>query len=450
MKGFATLRSGGLQLKGSATGAVQGAIRSAVIPSIAVFPLLQHTGAPAESLVSPGDRVREGMVIARASGRISAPVHSSIPGVVTMQRNVRLPNGERSNAIFVKLEGEFDRFGTSAAIPSGGATLEAEDLLGRLLDNGLVTLDSDAVPLHVLWKLPKGKRVERLVVSALNDEPFLSVEHRLSVERPEAIARGLSIAAKILRPASIIYVAEPANLDEDQESGLAGMLRSVAAEEGVDFSQVTIGNRYPRGEQRELVRAVTEEKVPPGTSPLNVGIFVTNASTLVAVSDAVLGGKPLIERYVTVAGGALTEPATLRVRIGTPVRDLIEECGGFREIPERIVIGGSLTGSVVYDLDTPVMKNTTAVLALTRRESLPGERAPCISCGRCLIACPEGLNPTKLFNEIEHGRYGNAVAAGLLDCSECGSCSFVCPSRIPLLHGMRLGKRMLRSEEMAE
>jgi electron transport complex protein RnfC len=439
MKGFAILRNGGLQLRNLST--ETGGIRNAVIPSIAVFPLLQHSGSPAECIVSVGDRVREGMMIARSSGPLSVPIHSSIPGVVTGRRPVRLPNGEYSDAVVIKLEGEFARLSGVPAYSVGESS--REELLDRMEERGLVTLDSDAVPLHALWKLPRGKHIDRLIVSTLNDEPYLSVESQLAVEHKEVLVEGFALALRVLRPRKIVYVSEKEPID-GEKSEIAETLDRAAAAEGIPFEAATVGSRYPRGERRELVRVVTGRRVPPGASILDLGVLVTNASTLVALREAVLGGKPLIERYVSVRGGAVSMPTTLRVRIGTRVQDLLEECGGFSELPDRIIVGGPLSGAVIYDLDTPVMKNTSAILALTHREVNGGSRMPCINCGRCLTSCPEGLNAIGMYQSIERGRFDRTIAAKLSECTECGCCGVVCPSHIPLLHGLRLGKRMVR------
>jgi len=440
MKSIATLRNGGLTLREPSTGTASGPIRNAVIPSIGVFPLQQHSGVPAVAVVSVGDRVREGMLIAKATDTVSSPVHSSIPGVVSGFRTVRLPNGERSEAIVVTLEGEFERLGVSDPGTGHGKSAGRSELLGRLLELGVVSLDSNGIPLQVHWKVPRGKRVETLIVSALSDEPYVTVERRLAVERRAAFAEGLAYAASILKPRSIVF-AEDA--DDNEANEVAGSLEEVAGRAGIAFSQVRIGPRYPRGEQRELVRITTGRTIPAGTPITDLAVTVTNVSTLVAVRDALSGGKPLIERYITVAGGALMNPSLLRVRIGTRIRDLIDECGGFRDVPDRVVVGGPLTGSIVYDLDTPVTKNMNAVIALSKRETDGEDRTPCISCGRCLSVCPEGLNPSRIFKEIEHGHYERAAAAGLMECTECGACSFVCPSHIPLLYGLRQGKRRL-------
>lgn len=447
MKGYATLRSGGLTLRSPAA-PTEGEIRTAVLPSVAILPLLQHAGSPARPCVEVGDRVREGMKIAEAHGTISASLHSSIPGVVISRRKVRLANGEHSEAVVVKLEGAFERLGRNPLSADEGGSLGRDDLLARLEELGLVSLDKQALPLHLLWRAPRGRKIERLLVSALDPEPLLGVESRLAVERAGALAEGLSVALRILEPRTVLFVTE------QHAKGEAAVerkrLEEVCAASGVDFSQVFVAPRYPRSDYREILRLATKRRISPEVALSDLGIAATNVSTLVGVRDAVLGGKPLIERCVTVAGGAIREPATLRVRLGTRISDLIEECGGFRDIPERVVMGGPLTGSPVYDLETPVMKTTTAVLALTKREVGSGAQAPCISCGRCLTACPEGLNPTALFHEVDHGSLEKAASMGLMSCSECGGCSFVCPSHIPLLEGLKRGRQAFGRLEAGE
>lgn len=440
MRSIATLRKGGLKLRPSLSGLAQGPVRNAVIPSIAVFPLLQHSGSPAECLVSPGDRVREGTMIARAAGPISASVHASIPGVVTAHRPIRLPNGEVSDAVTVRLEGGFERLGKQPG-PEGEA-LTREVLLSTLYEAGMVTLDTSAIPLHIHWKMPKGRHVETLIVSAIGDEPYLSVEPRLAADRTTALIEGAKLAFEVLKPRNVVLVTEESETVDEAKPPIVQDFEDAAASAGLSFSRFVAGIRYPRGSQRELVRMATGREMESGAAPLSVGVMITNASTLVAVRDVVYGGRSLIERYVTVAGDAIASPAILRVRIGTRLKDVIEECGGFSKLPDQVVVGGPLTGSAVYDLDTPVTKNTQAVLALSKRESDGGRRLPCIECGRCVTSCPEELNPARLFKQIEHGHVDLAVDSGLLGCIECGSCSFVCPSNIALLETLRIGKSL--------
>ncbi len=226
------------------------------------------------------------------------------------------------------------------------------------------------------------------------------------------------------------------------------VIKKAAENAKLPLEVVSLKVKYPQGDEKQLLKAVTGREVPSGALPIEIGCVVSNVGTVHAVYEAVVLDKPLIERVVTVSGGALKNPQNLKVRIGTPISSLIEECGGFKEVPAKIVVGGPMMGFTIYDLDTPVTKGTSGILALTSREVNGAHRTACISCGRCIEACPMGLDPTNLFKYIDHSDYDSADSLGLMDCKECGSCGFVCLARIPLVQGMRLGKKMLRMKKV--
>ncbi len=415
---------------------------NAVIPSECIVPLQQHIGAPSESLVQPGDDVREGMLIGKAAGFVSANIHSPIPGTVTEIRTVRLPNGVTSQAIVLELKGEFEQLG-KARSKRDWSGMDATALRAVIQDHGIVGLGGATFPTHVKFTLPEGLRCEYLILNGTECEPYLSADHRLMVERPEQLLTGLRIAARILKPAQIVVAIEANKPDA------IAQIRKTVASMGVDVRVQPLRVKYPQGDEKMVIKAITKREVPSGGLPLDIGCVVSNAGTLHAIYEAVVLGKPLIERLITVSGGAIKKPGNLKVRIGTPISELFEECGGFREMPEKIVVGGPMMGQTVYDLSTPVTKGTSGVLALTAREVRAAPRTACIQCGRCTAACPVGLQPTRLFKLIDHFEYDVAVDAGLMDCRECGSCSYICPARIPLVQGLRIGKVMARKRKAA-
>jgi electron transport complex protein RnfC len=220
------------------------------------------------------------------------------------------------------------------------------------------------------------------------------------------------------------------------------------ADLGVDISVAPLRIKYPQGDEKQLIKAICGREVPSGGLPLDIGCVAANAGTVHAIYEAVVTGRPLIDRIVTVSGGAIRNPANLKVRIGTPIGELINECGGFRTLPVKIVSGGPMMGQTLFDLDTPVTKGTSGILALTEREVNAAPRTACIQCGRCVDACPIGLEPTRLFKSVDHFDYEVAVRDGLMDCRECGSCGYVCPARIPLVQAMRIGKLMARKKKV--
>ncbi len=441
MKGLKTFSRGGVHPPGKKYLTSSKSIKNAVIPNVSVVPLSQHLGSPAECLVAVGDTVTEGMLIGKSTGFISGSIHSPVPGTVKEIKDIYLPNGMLSKAVCIELEGEFDRLGKEQHERSW-KDFTKEELLSIIADNGIVGLGGATFPVHVKLSVPKGKKAEYFVVNGVECEPYLTADHRLMLERAEKIVEGISIISKIVEPEKLAM-----GIEINKPDAIESMEKAAAAA-GLPLEIVPLVVKYPQGDEKQLLEAITGREVPSGALPIDIGCVVSNVGTVHAVYEAVVLAKPLIERVLTVTGGAITNPQNLKVRIGTPISSIIEECGGFSEVPEKVIVGGPMMGFAIYDLDTPVIKGTSGILALTSSEVHGAVRTSCISCGRCIRACPMGLNPTTLFKSIDHGEYAEASEMGLMDCKECGSCGFVCPARIPLIQGMRLGKRMLRKKKV--
>jgi Na+-translocating ferredoxin:NAD+ oxidoreductase subunit C len=434
-----TFKKGGVHPPDTKSRTNHEAIKNAVLPSQFVVPLLQHLGKPAVQVVEPGDTVREGVLIGESDGYISANVHSPVPGVVSEIRSIYLPAGIETSAIVIDTEGEFDRLGKP------GRSLDwkqyaREELLAKIAEMGVVGLGGATFPAHVKFNIPAGSKVRDFVVNGTECEPYLTADHRIMVEKADAVIQGIAIVAAILSPESVSI-----GIEENKPDAIEAM-RAAAGRSGMKLSVIPLKLKYPQGDEKQLLKAITGREVPSGELPLAIGAVVSNVGTVNAVYEAVVLEKPLIERVVTVSGGAVAEPANLKTRFGTPFRSLIEECGGFIKEPAKIVAGGPMMGFSVYDLDTPVIKGTSGVLALTAGEVRGSRRTNCLSCGRCVKACPMGLNPTRLFKYIDHQLYDEAREIGLLDCKECGCCGYVCPAHIPLVQGMKLGKNLLRKK----
>ncbi len=441
MSGRKSLPERGVNLPDRKRLAMDSPIRNAILPSTATVPMVQHLGTPAHCVVRVGERVREGMLIGKPQGIISAGVHSPIPGVVTGIREVDLAQGSRCQAAVIDLGGEFDRLAYKRG-PASGERSESE-ILALLEEMGVVGLGGAGFPSHVKLRPPKGLSIEHLLVNGIECEPYLAGDFRLMVERPREIVEGIRIAARLLRPRSILI-----GIQELYAEAIEAM-RGACRESGLPMEVVSLPAKYPLGDERQLVKALVGRTLAAGMLPLSEGLVVFSVATLVAVYEAVALEKPLFERVVTVSGGAVREPANLKVRIGTPIGALLAECGGLNGVPERVVVGGPFTGSAVYDLDTPVTKSTTALLALSAEEVRPGRRTSCISCGRCASVCPSGLDPSRLLKLVGRDLYADARREGLLDCSECGCCSYVCPAHLPLVETLRVGKRLARESGVA-
>lgn len=415
MRPSRTFRHGGIRIEAGLEWESPGPVRNAFLPNGAVILLKQHAGPQARCVVRRGEYVREGMVIGRADGPLSANVHSSIPGVVRDIRIAALPGGGHAEAVVVALEGSFDRLGRRGERylwKSMGRT----EILMSLRDRGVVDTEAPGMPLFDL--LGDRRDVGLLVINAVECEPYLRAETRLLEDKGAEVMEGLAILRGMLSPRRTVVATNRAGAPVAPEpSG-----------DGGPVDLVVLDSRYPQDMPRQLLEAIDESRKPAEGEAI-----ILRPSTAFAVYEAIVLAKPMVERYVSVGGGALKRPTVLKARIGTPIGDLIEECGGFRDPPARLVLRGALRGESVYDLDTPVTKTTSAVIALDADEIGSQSKTPCIRCGRCSEVCPERLDPDLLFRLIGRGLRGRAMELGLDACIVCGSCGFICPSRVPLV-----------------
>ncbi len=441
MKGLKTFSRGGVHPPGKKYLSENKPIKNAVISDLSVVAMSQQLGSPSECIVNPGDIVREGMLIGKSTGFISGNIHSPVPGTVKEISDIYLPNGSISKAIVIEMEGEFDRLGKEI-IETSWSHLSGKELIEIINSNGIVGLGGATFPANVKFSIPRGKKVEYLVINGVECEPYLTADHRLMLEKADQIIEGLQIIASIIKPEKLVI-----GIEINKENALES-IREAAIRADLDLDVIGLNVKYPQGDEKQLLKAVTGREVPSGLLPIEIGCVVSNVGTVHAVYEAVVLGKPLIERVITVSGGAIKNPQNLKARIGTPISSLIEECGGFTENPAKVIVGGPMMGFTIYDLDTPVTKGTSGILALTAGEVKGAAQTACISCGRCIAACPMGLNPTTLFKFIDHSDYESAENIGLMDCKECGSCGYVCLARIPLIQGFKLGKRMLRTKKV--
>jgi Na+-translocating ferredoxin:NAD+ oxidoreductase subunit C len=408
----------------------EAAIENAPVPSFAVIPLQQHAGVAARCVVQPGELVREGMLIGKADGVSSANVHSSIPGRVAEVRSWSPAGGPPCDAVVIELGGAFEKSGRRQESRSW-ESLSRIDLLGRIQAAGVVGLGGEQVPTHLKLALTPGRAVSLLVANGVDSEPSLNADSALMREKAREISEGVRICRALLNPARIVLA-----LGEESE-GLAAEYQRTFEALHMSCEILVMPSRYPRGNEQLILSALDGGK---SAAPSRASV-VLNVATLNAIYEAVVMDRPLIDRVLTVTGDAVAAPKNLKVRIGTRIGDLFDDCGGFVVEPGRIVMGGPMRGVAVASLDMPVTKGTLGVVAFSRAEAHARTQWPCIRCGACIEACPWDLVPTRLFKLIQRGDSAAAAAEGLSRCTECGCCAYACPSHIPLVDVMRRGKR---------
>ena len=407
------------------------------LPSRVVIPLQQHTGAMCGPVVKVGDEVKEGQRIGEAGGFVSSPVHASISGVVSAIDSFPhpvIPTPVRSIVIESKSPPAPEAWDKTA----DWSALSGSDLLAKIRDAGIVGLGGAAFPTHVKLSPPPETKVHTLIVNGVECEPYLTSDHRLMVERSREVVEGVRVLLKVLgvRRAYIdIEKNKPDAIKIMQEHAADASLWNGAA---VEVVPLTV--KYPQGSEKQLISAILHQEVPSGGLPFHVGVVVQNVGTAFAVYEAVVKGKPLIERVVTVCGNRVKEPRNLVVRIGTTFAGVIEYAGGIipGEHPVKVIMGGPMMGIAQYTLDAPVIKGTSGILVIDEAE--PGKTFPCVKCGTCVEVCPMGLMPCRLADLAERDDFAGCEEYHVRDCMECGACTYACMSNRPIVHLVKYAK----------
>lgn len=413
-------------------------IQPVALPKEVIIPLGQHIGAPAVATVQKGDIVKVGTVIAKSGGFISANIHSSVSGKVTKIDSVFDASGYKRPAIFIAVDGEdtweegIDR---SADIVRG-CDLEPRAIIDKILASGIVGLGGATFPTHVKLSPPPGQTTEVLIINAVECEPYLTSDDILMMEHGEEILAGVSILMKALGVGRCVI-----GIENNKPKAIAHMSKIASAYSGVEVMPLKV--QYPQGGEKQLIDAVLGKQIKSGALPISAGAVVQNVGTVFAVYEAVQKNKPLVERVVTVTGKKLSNPSNFLARVGTPLSVLIEAAGGLPEDTGKIIGGGPMMGKALLGADVPVTKGTSGVLILPREESVRKPMRNCIRCAKCVNVCPMGLNPAFLMRDVQYKAWDDAEKGYIVDCIECGSCSFTCPSSRPLLDYIRIGKQQV-------
>lgn len=412
------------------------AIETMELPDVVNIPLSQHIGAPATAIVKKGDKVVVGQKIAEATGFMSANIHAPISGTVTA---VDLqPNGQGIRQMMITIKREDDIWDEAIDRTDTLVTecnLEPKAIIEKIKDAGIVGMGGATFPTHVKLSIPEGKRAEILIINGVECEPYLTSDYRTMLERGEQLIVGTRILMRAIGVTNAVI-----GIEANKPDAVKHLQAIVGA--ATDIKVQMLKTQYPQGGEKQLIAAVTGRQVPaPPALPIDVGAVVCNASTAVAVYEAVQKNKPLIERVVTVTGAAVPNPKNLLTRFGTPVEALIAKCGGLAEGDVKVINGGPMMGRALSNIAMPVMKGCSGITIMVGSATVRGVESACIKCAKCVEACPMGLEPYLLSKQARKKAWDAMEANDITSCIECGCCQFTCPANIPLLDYVRLGKQ---------
>lgn len=388
-----------------------------------VYPLSQHIGAPAVPIVAKGDHVLTGQKIAEAGGFVSAPIYATVSGAVKAIEQRRVVTGDLATCIIVENDNLYEEVSYGPCRPL--EELTKEEIVGMIREAGVVGMGGAGFPTHVKLSPKELEKIEYVIANCAECEPYLTSDYRRMLEEPEKIVEGMKVILRLFDHAKGILAVE------DNKPDCIAALKGLVQNEP-DIKVKALQTKYPQGAERQLIYASTGRAIHSGMLPADAGCIVDNVDTIVAINQAVREGKPLMHRIVTVTGDAIADPRNFIVRIGTNYHELVEEAGGFKSEPEKIVSGGPMMGFALFGLDVPTTKTSSALLCMTGDEVSRYEPSACINCGRCVEVCPGRVMPSKLADFAEHGDAERFLAYNGMECCECGCCSFVCPAKRPL------------------
>ncbi|BDC93410.1 electron transport complex subunit RsxC [Treponema bryantii] len=410
-------------------------------------------GAPNQPLVKVGDEVAKGQIIASGEGFMNCPVHSSVSGKVKKIQNCLITGNGMAPCIII----EADDAGRETLLPVlNPFETTKEQALARIKEAGIVGMGGASFPAHVKLNPPADKIIDYVLINAAECEPYLTCDERTMLEQPAKVIDGLAIVMHIINGgkdgqghAKGIIV-----LEDNKEYILPALENEIAAAGYADkMSVCLVKTKYPQGAEKFIVSAATGREIPSAKLPADAGCVICNVGSICSISDAFRLGMPLIERSLTISGGAVEKPVNLRVPVGTIVSDLMPSCFTLKSEgasePVKIISGGPMMGFAMASADFPVAKGTSGVTFLTEKETFLEEESQCISCGSCVAKCAMRLSPALIVRELKAGNIEKAKSFGLMDCIECGCCAFVCPAKVNLIQRIRLGKGIVR-QKMAE
>ena len=402
-----------------------------------VYPLSQHIGAPAVPIVKKGDHVLRGQKIAEAGGFVSAPIYASVSGNVKAIEPRRVVTGDLIMSIVIENDGQYEEVTYPEAKPLEEMT--REEIIECIKEAGVVGMGGAGFPTHVKLSVKNPEKIDYVIANCAECEPYLTSDYRRMMEEPEKLIEGLKVSLALFPNAKGILAVE------DNKEDCIALLK----EKTIDDKRIVVTRlktKYPQGAERQLIYATTKRKINSTMLPADVGCVVNNVDSIVAIYNAVIKRKPLMERIVTITGDAINNPQNMRVHIGTNYHELVEAAGGFKEEPVKIISGGPMMGFGVFELDLPTTKTASALLCLTKDEVSEMEPSACINCGRCLEVCPGRVMPSKLATLAEKHKEEEFVANDGMECCECGCCSYVCPAKRHLTQSIKSMRKIVLSK----
>jgi len=412
--------------------------------SIMTYPFSQHLGAPAVPIVEVGERVLRGQKIAEADGHFSVPIYTAVSGTVTdiVAEGIFLPSGGVSGGIIIESDGKEEEH-SSMNKQRDYKTLSKEEILYLIKESGIVGMGGAGFPAHIKLNPPPNKSLDTIIVNGAECEPYLTNDHRVMLEQPGRVVEGLQIV--------LHTTFNNANGVIGIETNKPDAIKAITkACEGTRIRVCPLQPKYPQGAEKQLISAITGREVPSGGLPIDIGCTVINVETAIAIQRGVVRGKPLMARNLTLSGDMVNNPGNYKVKIGSSYKDLITFTGGLKGKPYKIISGGPMMGVALFSLDVPVIKTSSSILCVSEKLALLNEEQPCIRCARCLEHCPMGLMPLDLNKYVVLHDYESFEKYNGLDCIECGSCSFVCPSKRFLAQSIRAARRSIMEEKRSK
>ena len=399
-----------------------------------IFPVAQHIGAPAIPIVTKGEHVLCGQMIAKAGGFVSAPVFASVSGTVKAVEPRRVLSGEQMECIIIENDHLYEEVLFEASLDL--EALSKQEIIEKISNAGIVGMGGAGFPTHVKLSPKEPDKITYVIINCAECEPYLTSDYRRMLEEPEKIIGGLKVILQLFDNAKGIIAIE------DNKQDCIDLIKNLVKEEP-RIAVKSLKTKYPQGAERQLIYAVTKRAINSSMLPADAGCVVNNADTAVAIWQTIFTGRPLMSRIVTVTGDAIKNPANFRVRLGTKFSELVEEAGGFVGTPEKVISGGPMMGISMFDQEVPIVKTSSALLALGKDDVAKWEPSACINCGKCVEVCPGRIVPSRLADFAEHGNTETFEKNNGMECCECGCCSYICPAKRQLTQSIKSMRKMV-------